>query len=95
MWEPRRLRTLWAFTAYYRDSLTFYIYNYESLFLIKCKGFLNYLNECQLLKKDPMPGRYEIIYFIVFLYILSGFLLREIARACGVLPTSSMAPMLE
>jgi hypothetical protein len=23
MWEPRRLTTLWASTAYYRDSLTF------------------------------------------------------------------------
>jgi hypothetical protein len=23
MWEPRRLTTLWAFTVYYRDSLTF------------------------------------------------------------------------
>jgi hypothetical protein len=22
MWEPRRLTTLWAFTAYYRDSFT-------------------------------------------------------------------------
>jgi hypothetical protein len=24
MWEPRRLTTLWAFTACYRDSFTFY-----------------------------------------------------------------------
>jgi hypothetical protein len=24
MWEPRRLTTLWAFTACYRDSLTFF-----------------------------------------------------------------------
>jgi hypothetical protein len=24
MWEPRRLATLWAFTACYRDSLTFF-----------------------------------------------------------------------
>jgi hypothetical protein len=23
MWEPRRLTTLWAFTACYRDSITF------------------------------------------------------------------------
>jgi hypothetical protein len=23
MWEPRRLTTLWAFTACYRDSFTF------------------------------------------------------------------------
>jgi hypothetical protein len=25
MWEPRRLTTLWAFTACYRDSFTFYL----------------------------------------------------------------------
>jgi hypothetical protein len=28
MWEPRRLTTLWASTACYRDSFTFYIYVY-------------------------------------------------------------------
>jgi hypothetical protein len=28
MWEPRRLTTLWAFMACYRDSFTFY---YESV----------------------------------------------------------------
>jgi hypothetical protein len=26
MWEPRRLTTVWAFTACYRDSVTFFIY---------------------------------------------------------------------
>jgi hypothetical protein len=26
MWEPRRLTTLWAFKACYRDSFTFYLY---------------------------------------------------------------------
>jgi hypothetical protein len=26
MWEPRRLRTLWAFTACYRDSFTFFTF---------------------------------------------------------------------
>jgi hypothetical protein len=26
MWEPRRLTTLWAFTACYRDSFTFFIF---------------------------------------------------------------------
>jgi hypothetical protein len=24
MWEPQRLTTLWAFTAWYRDSFTFF-----------------------------------------------------------------------
>jgi hypothetical protein len=28
IWEPRRLTVLWASTAYYRDSFTFYIYVY-------------------------------------------------------------------
>jgi hypothetical protein len=27
MWEPRRLTTLWAFTACYRDNFTFYSIN--------------------------------------------------------------------
>jgi hypothetical protein len=27
MWEPRRLNTLWASTARYRDSFTFFINN--------------------------------------------------------------------
>jgi hypothetical protein len=26
MWQPRRLTTLWAFTACYSDSFTFYLY---------------------------------------------------------------------
>jgi hypothetical protein len=29
MWEPRRLTTLWAFTAYYRDSFYLTVYNYN------------------------------------------------------------------
>jgi hypothetical protein len=27
MWEPRRLTTLWAFMACYRDSFTFFLFN--------------------------------------------------------------------
>jgi hypothetical protein len=26
MWDPQRLTTLWAFTACYRDSITFFFY---------------------------------------------------------------------
>jgi hypothetical protein len=26
MWEPRRLTTLWAFTACYKDSFTSYLF---------------------------------------------------------------------
>jgi hypothetical protein len=26
MWEPQHLTTLWAFTAFYRDSFTFYLF---------------------------------------------------------------------
>jgi hypothetical protein len=29
MWQPRRLTTLWASTASYGDSFTFYCYGYE------------------------------------------------------------------
>jgi hypothetical protein len=30
MWEPRRLTTLWAFTACYRDSFTFFTVSLKS-----------------------------------------------------------------
>jgi hypothetical protein len=33
MWEPRRLTTLWAFKACYRDSFTFFFTLYQLLFL--------------------------------------------------------------
>jgi hypothetical protein len=35
MWEPRRLTTLWAFMACYRDSFTFFTYTEDggSMFL--------------------------------------------------------------
>jgi hypothetical protein len=31
MWEPRRLTTLWVFTASYRDNFTFYLAYAKSL----------------------------------------------------------------
>jgi hypothetical protein len=27
MWQPRRFTTLWAFTAFYSDNYTFYLYH--------------------------------------------------------------------
>jgi hypothetical protein len=33
MWEPRRLTTLWAFTAIYRVSFTFFCFTYTLLIL--------------------------------------------------------------
>jgi hypothetical protein len=29
MWEPRRHTTLWAFTACYKNSFTFFFYQYK------------------------------------------------------------------
>jgi hypothetical protein len=29
MWEPRRLTTLWAFTACYRDNFTFFTFTFR------------------------------------------------------------------
>jgi hypothetical protein len=29
MWEPRRLTILWASTAFYKDSFTFFYYNFD------------------------------------------------------------------
>jgi hypothetical protein len=46
MWEPRRVTTLWAFTACYRDSFTFFfnsckgvlwISNHESVLCVQCR----------------------------------------------------------
>jgi hypothetical protein len=33
MWEPRRLTTLWAFTACYKDNFTFFLITLDYLFL--------------------------------------------------------------
>jgi hypothetical protein len=35
MWEPRRLTTPWAFMAYYRDNVTFYVLQNKWSFLSK------------------------------------------------------------
>jgi hypothetical protein len=43
MWEPRRLTTLWASTACYRDSFTFYLhifYFYNIIIVENYKYFL-------------------------------------------------------
>jgi hypothetical protein len=37
MWEPQRLTTLWAFTAYYRDSFTFTL-TAEMMIFTTCAG---------------------------------------------------------
>jgi hypothetical protein len=42
MWESRRLTTLWAFTAYYRDSITFLFLN--SLLSLKNTLFSGKIN---------------------------------------------------
>jgi hypothetical protein len=39
MWEPRRLTTLWAFTACYRDSFTFFLS--KEGFVAQSKYYLN------------------------------------------------------
>jgi hypothetical protein len=35
MWDPRRLTTLWASTACYKDSFTFYLPSIKKIILIK------------------------------------------------------------
>jgi hypothetical protein len=47
IWEPRRLTTLWAFMACYRDSFTFYItlyngsVNYSGDVVLKARMMVN------------------------------------------------------
>jgi hypothetical protein len=40
MWEPRRFKTLWAFTACYRDSFTFF---YIVLLIFSSKQVFSFL----------------------------------------------------
>jgi hypothetical protein len=39
MWEPQHLTTLWASTACYMDSFTFYIKAYSSVNASSCHGY--------------------------------------------------------
>jgi hypothetical protein len=75
MWEPRHLTTLWAFTAYYRDSFTlpFYLYTFVESF----KKFLKtvskglqrnsvhfgchiFLTVCNILKRLPLRAVFTL-----------------------------------
>jgi hypothetical protein len=55
MWEPRRLITLWAFTACYRDSFSFYLYSGK---VIRLTSFnLQYFSSARLLTRGmTCPG---------------------------------------
>jgi hypothetical protein len=48
MWEPRRLTTLWAFRACYRDSVTFFMWN------SKQTAFFNHIHG----KQESQPTKY-------------------------------------
>jgi hypothetical protein len=68
MWEPRRLPTLWAFTACYRDSFTFlFLPTLGSLLvvLIKIQLFLRLINFLPTnfhvyVHSSGIPGRISI-----------------------------------
>jgi hypothetical protein len=53
MWEPRRLTTLWAFTACYRDSFTFFFYLYMHTYI------RIYIKYTSLKAKIQFPKIYE------------------------------------
>jgi hypothetical protein len=84
MWEPRRLTTLWAFTASYRDSFTFFFTDIstESIRSIDVNLFLHWHDNfsrvsqlcctvlcCTGLKTVNSAGR-------IFVILLSFFTLR-------------------
>jgi hypothetical protein len=53
MWEPQHLTTLWAFTACYRDSITFF-YLYLDNVLLGLRNTMWFMN-------DGSPAHYTII----------------------------------
>jgi hypothetical protein len=59
MWEPRRLTTQWAFTAYYRDSLIF-------TFLLFCR-----VSACNSLKAKRRFGRINLVACFILIYYVA------------------------
>jgi hypothetical protein len=58
MWEPRRLTTLWAFTACYRDSFTF-TYAWERLFILCFRSWIANVQTTAGALRCPRRGPYE------------------------------------
>jgi hypothetical protein len=57
MWEPRRLTTIWASTACYRDSLTFYIPNKngpDKYGLLGCNAL--YFGDSPTFRRNILPA---------------------------------------
>jgi hypothetical protein len=81
MWEPRPLTPLWAFTACYRDSFTYFIYRWHVVADIKnytkggkkykfitCEDYVNSLNNHFIL----IFASYERHFFKYVDYLESG-----------------------
>jgi hypothetical protein len=59
MWEPQPLTTLWAFTACYRDSFTFflpYVLNLQKLFEVRSSMFNAQLRKLRFRSTDRLAG---------------------------------------
>jgi hypothetical protein len=78
MWEPRRLTTLWAFTACYRDSFTFFFYIMIMTFIIRIGdsswGLIMVWSVFLLLVRcfDPCSGLYVFLISILKTFRLRG-----------------------
>jgi hypothetical protein len=64
MWEPRRLTTLWAFTASYKDSFTFFL----NMLVTSLITFIFFLKICY-------EYQHVVIYLIFSEKLLLTFLL--------------------
>jgi hypothetical protein len=65
MWDPRRLTTLWAFTACYRDRFTFY-YNFICCFIWAAGHFTVTLRE-----EQQIQGIQDVKFHIVDFWIMT------------------------
>jgi hypothetical protein len=78
MWEPRPLTTLWAFTACYRDSFTFYLF-----YLTSCKDNTVRTTNISSIKKLHSSGK-MCKYYIISLLIQSTLFFNG-PRSCATI----------
>jgi hypothetical protein len=58
MWEPRRLTTLWASTACYRDSFTFFFYIF---YVHSCGKYIQSCSICAQLLYCPLSSDTTVV----------------------------------
>jgi hypothetical protein len=106
MWEPRRLATLWAFTAYYRDSFTLTFTNVYDSHITWTDLSLN--NTIKLHRPAVMlifkrfkrtslwAARLSVIMHLLFVFVSWSIKLTSLnkLRQISSHPTHEMSPVL-